>query len=211
MTLIRHALFLFALSVAAGPAWADPSPNAQFKGYVAINEVLTERIVKPGASFTLASYLDEYYYNAGIFGGGGTSLLDLLGTFNGGTLDSSFHNGNPNVINMVLWHVAFSGLGRDLAALCGSGGSSGFGYLDVREDLTASLKPLCSWPAPAAKADDAMMGWWLALMSFDAPETEFEAWRDFFRGPDFAQATAYDTIAAMSLAIFNNPHFLLRK
>jgi hypothetical protein len=47
-------------------------------------------------------------------------------------------------------------------------------------------------------------------MGHNAPETEYTAWRDFFRRR-YENKPAAETITAMTLAITKNPFFLLHK
>ena len=69
---------------------------------------------------------------------------------------------------------------------------------------------MCAWPADEAKSDEALLEFWLALMGHGAPEAEFAAWRDFFRA-SYSGKPAAETVAAMTLAITMNPHFLLHQ
>jgi hypothetical protein len=207
--LLAATAAVFALSSAGAPAArAEAETSARFKGYVAVNRQLEERVVLEGQGFQLATYLDEFLstFNGVTFYGNG--LVSLLGIYDSSALDSAFRNGEPNVINMLLWHVAFSGLSQDIGALCDPSSGTLFRSL-ARPTLLEALKPVCDWPAPSARSDDALMGLWLALMSFDAPMSEYQAWRDFFQGPAFASAKASDAVAAMALAAFDNPYFLL--
>jgi hypothetical protein len=202
---ITALAWITSVTVWCAPSFAGGGAAAEFKGYVAIDQVLKDRMIREGALFSLGIYLDDHFSDFGI------SLVDLLGVYKGGALDSSFHNGQPNVVNMLLWHVAFSGLSHDLGEVCTPSAPKGLLAEGVQDSLKQALKPVCAWPAPEAKSDEALMGLWLALMSFDAPMEEFEAWRDFFRGPEYASARPQDAVADMALAIFSNPHFLLRK
>src|SRR5437870_2374830 len=74
---------------------------AQFKGYIEINRILKERIIRP-SGFQLGKYLGE-----GFDVPRPNSLVELLGTFVGSGTDSKFRNGSPNSVNMLLWYLAF--------------------------------------------------------------------------------------------------------
>jgi hypothetical protein len=73
----------------------------------------------------------------------------------------------------------------------------------------AVLDPLCRWPAPEAKS--ALKPFWLAVMGYDAPESEFEAWERFALGSSYAGKGANEALPALFFAIVYNPYFLLRK
>ena len=48
-------------------------------------------------------------------------------------------------------------------------------------------------------------------MEFDAPDTEFQAWKDFITtDPGLSNADAQTAISAMILSALYNPYFLLR-
>jgi hypothetical protein len=48
-------------------------------------------------------------------------------------------------------------------------------------------------------------------MQFDAPDTEFQAWKQYFLSdPDLSQAAAPKAVSAMILAALYNPYFLLK-
>lgn len=184
--------------------------SSGFKGFPVIKRVLSERWLGDAMTLDLAIYLGEgggYYSSSG--------LTSLLGSYegSGGSLNSTFSNGEPNVVALVLWHVIFSELAVDLASTCTSNGKhyTRAASVPVRDSLTAALKPICNWPAASARSDETLLGLWLELMSFDAPEEEYEAWRDFFKGPAYAGATYTQVVSAMVLAAYSNPHFLLRK
>jgi hypothetical protein len=72
------------------------------------------------------------------------------------------------------------------------------------------LRRLCTWPAAEAKSDAGLLDFWLAVMGYNAPESEYAAWRDFFRSA-YADRPAAETVSAMTFAITMNPYFLLHK
>ena len=47
-------------------------------------------------------------------------------------------------------------------------------------------------------------------MGYNAPETEYVAWRDYVLA-SYKDQPAAETVAAMTLAITMNPYFLLHK
>ena len=199
--MILPALLVLLKTLGPLPALA----MSEFKGYFAINRTLQERLVQSPNTFQLGVYLDESYNPFG------NSLLDLLGTYDRGSLDSAFRNGKPNVVNVLLWHVVFSGLSRDLAALCLAGAPPNPRIGSLAPSFESALKTVCAWPQASAQSDEALLAFWLGLMSFDAPIEEFEAWRDFFRSAPYVNAPAQEAVAALVLAAFSNPYFLLRR
>ena len=61
-----------------------------------------------------------------------------------------------------------------------------------------------------SEREAALFGFWISIMSFDAPLQEYQAWKDFFLDGPFVKSPAPDVIRAMAAAILMNPHFLLR-
>ena len=197
-------LTLWMMMLGMGHASAS-DVMAEFKGPAAIDAVLRERLYTDAAQFSLAKFLGEKgdYYKG---------LTGLLGSYGGGGLDNTYQNGLPNVVNMILWHVALTGLSDQIGANCYSADALAYHSADAltyNETFAAALKVICNWPAPTAKTDDALMNFWLVLMSFDAPMSEFAAWKDFFLTSAYKDAKAQEAVAAMVLAMLNNPYFLL--
>jgi hypothetical protein len=69
---------------------------------------------------------------------------------------------------------------------------------------------LCTWPSGEARSEEVMIAFWLAMMGYNAPKSEYEAWRDFVR-KTYAQNKPQEVVSAMTLAIMLNPHFLLQR
>ena len=185
---------------------AFDSDRSEFRGYIGVNNILNARLIKEDSNFQLGVYLDDTF-------GRSDNLLLLLGAYAGGGFPDKFHNGRPNGVNMLLWYIAFSGLSHDIATLCSANTSEDLASKlrsQVNPIFIEALKPVCAWPAASAKTEDVLYAFWTAVQGFDPPFDEFEAWRAFFLGPDFAAAPALDAISAMALTMFMNPHFLLR-
>jgi hypothetical protein len=51
---------------------------------------------------------------------------------------------------------------------------------------------------------------WFSVMGYNAPQSEYAAWREFFL-TSYASRPAAETIDAMTLAITMNPYFLLHR
>lgn len=199
----RLLLTALALSTAAQ---AQETIPAQYRGYTAINRLIQERVARKNG-FELGKYLGEDDSVPQVSG-----LLSLLGTYQGSDTDAKFRNGDPNSINMILWYIALNGLAAGVASYCAAQTAiPADGELALLPEFAAALLPVCLWPQKSAQADDALFGLWTALMSFDAPPSEYEAWRDYFRtDAEFAQAPASVAVAALVLGALYNPYFLLR-
>lgn len=167
--------------------------SAQFRGASAVEEVLSERLWSPGSTISLARYID---YNL-------RSLLGARVAFGG---ESVFSNGEPNSVNMLLWNVSLQGVADEIALNC-----SFNSFPPLNNKFKAALQKVCLWPEESAKSNSVLQEYWLAVMGYDAPIEEFEAWRDFFLTSSFAKKSAQETISPLTFAILYNPHFLLRK
>lgn len=181
---------LFAAAIFAGvPVKAETS---QFKGLAAVSRELSGRIAPKDAPIDLARFLP------------GEDLGELLGTWAGFGAERNFRNGTPNALNMVVWHATFSRFSAEIGKSCEGP------RLALHPRFLAALDRICAWPAAAAKSDAVLEEFWLSVMGYNAPEAEYAAWRDFFRAR-YAGRPAVETVAAMTLAITMNPHFLLHK
>ena len=180
---------LFVL--AAGAARAEVL-SSQFKGLAAASRELSSRIAPKDAPIELGNFLPA------------EDLDGLLGSWANFGSEHNFRNGVPNSLNMVIWHATLS---RFAAAM---GDSCANPRLAFHPRFRATLQKVCTWPAEGAQADATLQEFWLALMGYAAPEAEFAAWRDFFRAA-YVGKPAAETVAAMTLAIAMNPHFLLHQ
>jgi hypothetical protein len=192
-------------------AWAQ-SDHDVFRGYTAINQIIQERVAQDNG-FELGQYLDK----VSVIPSSG-DLLSLLGTYDGSDTSSTFRNGDPNSINMLLWYIALDEFAADIASNCNSvtqnvpSGASGVSPLVLNDDFLAALKPLCAWPDPSAKIDAVLYAFWSALLQYDAPPEEFQAWENFFLNePAYQNASAASVISDMGLAALYNPYFLLEQ
>jgi hypothetical protein len=181
------------------PVLEPDSKLATYKGYEAINEALRSRVVAEPESFQLSRYL----------GAAGGELSTLLGTWRGVGLRNQFGNATPNTMSFVIWRVAFSGVGQDLARHC-TPGADGYQIKKLQPRTAQALATLCHWPDTAARHDEVLEAFWLALAGYDAPVEEYEAWRTHFQGEAYRQMPAAEVIPLMVSALFLNPHVLLR-
>lgn len=187
--MIRAVLLASVLGLCAAPA---PAQNSQFKGLAAVSRELSARIAPRDMQLELQDFVPTF------------SLEEMLGAWGTFGSEHTFRNGTPNPLNMVIWRVTLS---RFAGAMGDSCASPRFTF---NPRFLAVLRKVCAWPAAEAKADAVLLEFWLALMGYNAPEAEYAAWRDFFRGA-YADRPAADTVSAMTLAITMNPYFLLHK
>ena len=194
-------------------SWGDDSNSArataraqaghdEFRGYAEVNKLIHERVAQENG-FELGQYLDKV---SALPTSG--DLLSLLGTFDVSDPSSTFRNGDPNSINMLLWYIALDKFATDIASHC----TMGLGTLILRDEFWAALKPLCAWPEPSAKTDAVLYLFWSALLRYDAPPEEFQAWKTFFiQEPAYQNASAQTVISEMGLSALYNPYFLLKQ
>ncbi|HEX4925121.1 MAG TPA: hypothetical protein VFV50_13595 [Bdellovibrionales bacterium] len=171
-----------------------------YRGYAEVDQIIQARVFNSSYSFRIADRL------------GSEELSKLLGHYVTHTTESQFQNGLPNPTNTVLWYIGLSKLAQELSAICAP---------RPPQELVRSLNPIflhaanamCAWPAQASKTAQERL--WLAVMGYEAPRAELEAWRGFFNQGEEAQAfertPATEMLAKHLALIFLNPHFLLRK
>jgi hypothetical protein len=189
----RAGLACAAMSVAvAAVSTASQAQNSQFKGWAAISRELSTRLAPPGTSLNLYQFVPA------------DDLDDLLGTWYRFGDEHTFQNGSPNSVSMVIWRVALSGFAKSVAGSCTTP------RFEFHQRFLATLRTLCRWPAPEAKANAVLLDFWFSIMGYNAPETEYVAWRAFFLA-SYARRPAAETIDAMTLAITMNPYFLLHR
>jgi hypothetical protein len=190
--MIRRLLAALALAAVAttSSAWAQ---SAEFKGMPQISRELSNRIAPRDKPLDLDWFLPA------------PGLDYLVGRWSSFGSEHSFHNGAPNALSMVIWHVTFSNFARNLGNWCQT-------HSLVFEDHFAhTMWRLCTWPKPEAKNEDVLLQFWVAMMGFSAPREEYVAWRDFFLNSSYRAKSGKETIEAMALAIMMNPHFLLHR
>ncbi len=189
-------LFFAFLILGSGPAFAEAG---HFRGYRLVEQILSERLTMPGYEIFFYDYLGGPY-------GTGRNLLPLMGSRSspgGGQIE--FRNGEPNSVSTLLWYLVLDGFSKDVGESCVTTRRA------FSVDFTTKLAELCRWPAESAKSEKVMQDFWLAVMGYDAPKSEYQAWRDFFLRSSYSSESAAPTVAAMTLALVYNPHFLLNK
>ncbi len=191
-----------ASSVGGGAGGDSLEP---LRGFYTVETILRERLVAPGASFSLRSYLEPS-------DGWPLRLVPLLSASPGQGLGNAGLEPAPNPLTVMLWHAALSGVAADVAALCAPrSGSSAAPAFPATARFSTLVASLCAWPAPAARSRESLAALWLAVMKYDAPHEELAAFVDFFAGPTYANAAAPAALHAMFTAMFLNPSFLLSR
>jgi hypothetical protein len=188
---MARLLFIIAvsLSVASSPAL---SSVARYKGLYALSKELSARIAPVDGPIELDQFMPA------------DGLDDLTGTWSAFGSEHHFQNGTPNAVNMVLLRLAFSGFAQSLGRSCASP------QILLNDNFYDTLETVCTWPSAEAKSEAALSAFWLSIMGYDASESEFKVWRDFFR-KTYAKKKAAETVEAMTLAIMLNPYFLLEQ
>ncbi len=183
--LVPFLFWFFAATMAAGAA------PAQFKGLSALSKELSARIAPLEAPIELDRFMPA------------DGLDDLTGTWSAFGTEHTFRNGQPNAVNMVLLRLAFSRFAKSLAASCASP------QLLLNEPFFDTLEALCTWPSAEARSEDVLIAFWLAMMGYNAPKSEYEIWRDFVRDT-YTKRKPSEAIEAMTVALMLNPYFLLQ-
>lgn len=188
----------------------EPRPDnavaANFRGAIAIDRILRDRLMAEDSSFSLGPYLSSF------IGSRVSGIAKLLGYHAGEGTNAEFRNGKPNAVNMVLWHMALSDLARDIARQCAPGQNGGTPptQIELRPALKKALAALCHWPAPRAQNAEAVGRLWNVVMADDAPNGEFEAFRSYALGETLRHAPAPKAVAHLITGMLLNPHFLIR-
>ncbi len=169
---------------------ANTAP-AQFKGLNALSKELSARIASKEAPLELDRFMPA------------DGLEDLTGTWSAFGSEHSFQNGQPNAVNMVLLRLAFSRFAKSLANSCSSP------QILLNDQFVHTLEALCAWPSKEARSETVLMSFWLAMMGYNAPRSEYDIWRDFVLRT-YAEQQAATTIEAMTLSVMLNPYFLLK-
>ncbi len=182
--------FLSGVLLLAEPSFAQ---HSQYKGFVAIGKEISTRLAPVGQSIDMYEFVPA------------EGLESLLGTWINYGSQHIFKNGSPNPVNMLIWYVTLSAFADDMGESCASP------QMNFNREFIATLNKICDWPKPKAASEDVMLEFWFAVMGYNAPETEFIEWRDFFLKSSYKGKTAKETVSAMTLAITMNPHFLLSR
>ena len=197
-----------------GPQFAPENEEiGMYKGYAAISNALASRLVEPGSVFDLAFYLDGSGSSASIFPG---ELFKLLGSYQSDGLRSEFENGQPNGINLMVWHLALSGLGDELGLQCAVPPTTPdltatHPPLTLRAEVKAAIKSVCGFELLSETQRGVVLdGLWRVLTGWELPEAERSAWMDWAKSPDLVTMQSTELLSALTEAALFNPHLLLR-
>ena len=145
-------------------------------------------------------------------------LKGLMGTYTTYRGNVVFENGLPNQMNSMLWDLVIKNFSRDIGSLCLQDPSKRSEKAtetlkSLKPEVTARLKSLCSWPEASVKNETLLSQLWLTFMSYDAPESEFLVWKDYFlnEGSPYASTGGQETLTAMITSMLLNPYFLLEQ
>ena len=185
--MIRWLMLLAACLALASPAGAT---GARLKGLSALSKELSARIAPEDGPIELDRFMPA------------DGLDDLVGTWSAFGTEHKFQNGMPNAVNMVLMRLTFSGFAQSLAKSCASP------QLLLNERFYDTLETLCTWPSAEAKSDTVMTTFWLAMAGYNAPQEEYQIWREFVLAT-YGSKKAPEAIEAMTLALLMNPYVLL--
>lgn len=180
--------------------------RGNYRGIDKVEEVLSSRLTSSSVPFQLL-----YSYAP-------PDLRYLLGTYTHVRGNVIFENGVPNELNSMLWDQLFKQFATDLAYLCRDDQNTlperaSETLKRLRPEITATLKKACSWPQASAKNELYLQEIWLAVMRYDAPESEFLAWKDYFLNANsgYTDATGREVLRAMIASILLNPFFLFEQ
>lgn len=188
----RMALTFVAVLALGSAAAAAHAQTSRFKGWAAISKELSTRIAPKSEPLDLDRFLPA------------EDMEDLLGSWSTFGSEHSFQNGLPNSVSMAIWHATLSGFARAMGRSCTKP------ELALHARFAQTLAAICKWPAATAKADAVLMDYWTGVMGYNAPQSEYEAWRDYVLA-SYGKKTAAETVTDMTLAITMNPYFLLDK
>ncbi len=191
---MKYLVLLLLVMQSAGASTWEPG---EFYGFRFTNRKFYQNVMNDTAPFDLANYVGSY------------EISKLLG-YQAKGLDGDFRNGTPNSTNMMLWALTMEKISSDFGSVCTANSANKFAE-QLDETFLKALLTLCSWPAAGARSSALWEDIWLSFMAYDAPPEELAAWQEFFGGEAYKDATGAEVVKGALLAIFMNPHFLLRK
>lgn len=160
----------------------DPKLSGRMRGYGELNDILASRVAREPMGFDVgyrlrrmdpskdnAQSLDEIFT--------GRSLIELLGAYSGNGMNSEPKNSAPNAVNMLLWYNVFDTLADDLSDACVSGPR----VSKFRDDVLAAARGICGITSATVDGTERVMALWRALLMYDVPDREFDAFMYFFR------------------------------
>lgn len=173
------------------------SVGSQFLGYEYVNKVLQQRVFATSSNLNFGKYI------------GSEGLGLILGQTVGDGNEMTFANGTPNATSMALWHVGLMGLARDVSVVFK--GEGNLKDTELNDGFLKAIKKVAMWPSAEARNEKTLLELWISVMSYDAPESEFKVWAEYFLSAEFEKAEPSQVIEGMLSTMLMNPYFLLRK
>ncbi len=168
----------------------------RYRGRPEIQNILSERILKPGNKFYFGQILND------------DSLANMLGAYPESP-NRRLINVTPNTMNYILWHILARGIADNLIKLTEEPMAGVFNA--AATDKTIELtKKICNWPAAEAKDPKNLESIWLHFLKYDSPEEEFNIWRSFVLSEKFS-LNGKAAASEMFYMMFMNPYFLLKQ
>jgi hypothetical protein len=170
-----------------------------FKGLIAVELAVKNRIMLPRSYFSLGEFLQSY---------DGEGLPILLGAYDGVSGSSSLQNATPNAVNTMLWEIVMDGAATVIAVKsCSAAG------IDLEAHFHQAAKTICEWPAGAVDHTQTLRDFWLDLMRYDAPQAEMEDWVSKMTAATAAPGAleGQALVKDLTQSILMNPYFLLEQ
>ena len=233
---LARVAFYAALLAAPACRTADPDLSnvaeaglqvGGLKGAAVIEATIRNRIFLPNVNYYyLGSYVGDFSANG---------LLSLLGGYSATLGTSSLKNATPNSVNMMLWRIAMIGSAKFLGglackpnvetllnphffaashALCSAAIASGMAGNASGADAgsgSGADAGLGSTTISQAERETLLKNFWLAVMRYDAPQTEMTAWIDEMgkAGSPLDTMPADQLLPYLMQTILMNPYFLV--
>ena len=207
ISLIAGTLFALMISLAGCRKHGQGSELASsgrrighYKGITVVDSTIKQRIVVRSGYFDLLPFLDSFSLEG---------LPALLGAYDGRPGNSTFQNAAPNAVNTMLWEIVMEGAATAIAE---EGCSSRLGWLESH--FRQVVKTICDWPAATADHSETLREFWLALMRYDAPQAEMEAWvaqMSILPVGSETTLTGVPLVKDLTQSILMNPYFLFEQ
>ncbi len=176
------------------------------RGSKAIETAIRDRVYSvANPAFYLGKYVGDYSTDG---------LMSLMGGYNANLGSSSLQNVDPNAVNMMLWRIAAAGAGKDIGqmacAMAPASPEQAAVYLNVH--FFAASKALCLSPNPTPEQRIKLLqNLWLAVMRYDAPKSEMDAWITEMAKPGgvLDGPVPMTVVASLMESILMNPYFLM--
>lgn len=194
---------------------ASGVPVGQLKGYQKISSIIRARILKQGAEGNRYFDLSGRYFSSMSASFYPSPVALLMGSFTQSDAATSYKNGTPNSVNMMLWNTALSELAYDMSLTCAKPDeflslSRGRSAIILGDQLTNTIAEFCgAWPLKIT--DDHMHKLWIAIMSYDAPQSAEIFWRQSVldAASPYRAMNGREATSGVIRSILLNPWFLL--